>query len=48
MAEAILWLARCPEEVTASTFRSLALLEATGTKVMSLDGKTVLTGWAPA
>jgi citronellol/citronellal dehydrogenase len=48
MAEAILWLARCPEEVTAGTFRSLALLEATGTKVMSLDGKTVLTGWAPA
>jgi len=32
-------LARCPEEVTAGTFRSLALLEATGTKVMSLDGK---------
>jgi NAD(P)-dependent dehydrogenase (short-subunit alcohol dehydrogenase family) len=39
MAEAILLLARCPEEVTAGTFRSLALLEATGTKVMSLDGK---------
>ena len=39
MAEAILLLARCPEDVTAGTFRSLALLEATGTKVMSLDGK---------
>ena len=39
MAEAILLLARSPEDVTAGTFRSLALLEATGTKVMSLDGK---------
>ena len=46
MAEAILLLARCPEEVTAGTFRSLALLEATGTKVMSLDGKNnMLRTW---
>ncbi|MGO8861483.1 MAG: SDR family NAD(P)-dependent oxidoreductase [Acidimicrobiales bacterium] len=39
MAEAILWLSRCPEETTGGTFRSLALLEAMGTEVMSLDGK---------
>jgi NAD(P)-dependent dehydrogenase (short-subunit alcohol dehydrogenase family) len=40
MTEAVLLLARCPEDMTGGTFRSLALLEATGTKVMSLDGKT--------
>lgn len=38
MTEAVLLLARCPEDTTGGTFRSLALLEATGTKVMSLDG----------
>jgi NAD(P)-dependent dehydrogenase (short-subunit alcohol dehydrogenase family) len=40
MTEAVLLLARCPEDMTGGTFRSLALLEATGTKVMSLDGKS--------
>jgi NAD(P)-dependent dehydrogenase (short-subunit alcohol dehydrogenase family) len=44
MVEAILLLARCPETMTAGTFRSLALLDATGTKVMSLDGKTPHSG----
>jgi NAD(P)-dependent dehydrogenase (short-subunit alcohol dehydrogenase family) len=44
MVEAVLLLARCPETMTAGTFRSLALLEATGTKVMSLDGKTAHAG----
>lgn len=38
MTEAVLLLARCPEDMTGGTFRSLALLEATGTTVMSLDG----------
>jgi citronellol/citronellal dehydrogenase len=47
MAEAILLLARCPGDMTAGTFRSLALLEATATPVMSLDGETAFTGWAP-
>jgi citronellol/citronellal dehydrogenase len=40
MTEAILLLARCPEDMTGGTFRSLPLLDATGTKVMSLDGTT--------
>jgi citronellol/citronellal dehydrogenase len=44
MVEAVLLLCRCPEDMTAGTFRSLALLDATGTKVMSLDGKTPHSG----
>ncbi len=40
MTEAVLLLARRPEDMTGGTFRSLALLEATGTKVMSLDAST--------
>jgi NAD(P)-dependent dehydrogenase (short-subunit alcohol dehydrogenase family) len=39
MVEAVLFCARCPEETTGGTFRSLALLEVTGTKVRTLDGK---------
>lgn len=48
MAEAILLLARGPEDMTAGTFRSLALLEATGTETMSLDGKILHSWTAPA
>jgi NAD(P)-dependent dehydrogenase (short-subunit alcohol dehydrogenase family) len=44
MVEAVLLCARCPEEMTGGTFRSLALLEATGTEVRSLDGKNAFTG----
>jgi citronellol/citronellal dehydrogenase len=44
MTEAVVLLARCPEDMTGGTFRSLALLEATGTKVMSLDARSAYDG----
>ena len=47
MAEAILWLSRCPEEGRGHLPKPGAA-RGDGDKVMSLDGKTVLTGWAPA
>lgn len=38
MVEAVLLLARCPQDMTGGAYRSLSLLEATGTTVMTLDG----------
>lgn len=38
MVEAILLLARCPQDMSGGTYRSLDLLEATNTTVMGLDG----------
>lgn len=38
MAEAILWLATCGEEMTGGIYRSLDLLAEHGVRVMSLDG----------
>ena len=38
MAEAILWLSTCPEDVTGGIYRSLDLLAEHGVEVMTLDG----------